>query len=107
MTLFYCVHHKMFSPSKKGFKPKERQLYDFGWAEGLNTYTEFGCLILGYFNTSEYERDKYLKLLKKLPRDDSVKTHLLACLRAKDMEKNPEHFGEFGIYFINYYKLKV
>ena len=96
----------MFSRSKNNFKPKEKQLYDFCWAEGLNTYTRFGELVLGYYNTSDCEREKYFKKLKKLERDDTVKTHILACFRAKDMWNNPEDFGEFGDFFVQYYKLR-
>ena len=87
--------------------PKEKQLYDFCWVGNLNTYTQFGELVLGYYNTSDYQREKYFNILKKLKRDDDdVKTHILACHHANDMKKHPEDFGKFGKIFVNFYKTK-
>ena len=87
--------------------PKEVILFRSGWAEGLGTYSEFGKLVIGYFNTSVEERAKYFKVLKSLvPRDDVVKTHILASHTAANLESNPEEYGEFGVHFVNFCKMK-
>lgn len=84
------------------FTEKGEKLYETGWGEG--EYTDFGKLIVGYLNTTRSEREKYFKILKRIPRDDMVKSHLLACHTANDMFLHPEQYGQFGYDFLNLYK---
>ena len=91
----------MFS---SGLTHKAKNLYKTGWSEDLNTYTDFGKLILGYYNTDEEERGSYFKILKNLPRDDVVKSHIMSCYMAADLKNYPEDYGEFGEVFVQYYK---
>jgi len=86
------------------YSAKAKNLYKTGWMESLNTYTDFGKLIVGYYNTDEDARNEYFKILKKLPRDDEVKSHILACYMAADIKNNPEDYGDFGEHFIAFYR---
>ena len=82
---------------------KGKKLYETGWGGG-GKYTDYGKLIVGYFNTTHSEREKYFNILKHLPRDDMVKSHILACYTANDMFLNMEQYGQFGYDFLDLYK---
>lgn len=78
-----------------------KYLHQNGWDEKKNTYTEWGFLVLGYYNTLKHKRnDNFRTLLEQDSKDIYVRMHIDAIKKATDMELNPKKYGAYGSLFL-------
>jgi len=78
-----------------------KDLHKNGWDEKNDTYTEWGFLVLGYYNTLKFKRNENFRiLLEQDIKDKYVRMHIDAIKKATDMELNPKKYGAYGSLFL-------
>lgn len=91
------------------YQARIKDLHARGWDEASNTYTPWGDLVVGYFNSSREIRQEYLRFLIGIsaedPSDVCAREHISAILRATDMATNEKEYGGYGAIFLG--KIRV